>query len=113
LRFGNPRPLREPCHDRQAQRRRQAGYGQIDVDPMVKAAAAKRIPVAAVGVLTQEGLEPAPIKADGTNNGVIANTLALIAVCDGHTITSCSRASIAAARPEAPPPRGTSTRWAT
>src|SRR5436305_12887032 len=51
---------------------------------MVKAGAAQRIPVAAAGVLTQEGLEPAPIKADGNDNGVIRDALALIAVCDGH-----------------------------
>src|SRR5215831_17153282 len=79
-----PRPLREPRHDRQVQRRRQAGYGQVDIDHALQFAAAQRVPVPGARVLTQEGLEPAPIEADGHDNGVIRDALALIAVGDGH-----------------------------
>src|SRR6516164_1321185 len=64
-----PRPLREPRQDWQVQRRRQAGYGQVDVDHTLQLAAAQRVPVPAAGVLAQEGLEPAPIEADGNDNG--------------------------------------------
>src|SRR5438132_7442949 len=66
-----PRSLREPCHDRQVQRRRQAGHGQVDVDHTLQLAAAQRVPVPGARVLTQESLEPAPIEADGNDNGGI------------------------------------------
>src|SRR6516225_7576193 len=79
-----PRPLREPRHDRQVQRRRQAGHGQVDADHTLQLAAAQRVPVPGARVLTQEGLKPAPIEADGNDNGVVGDALALIAVGDGH-----------------------------
>ena len=71
-----PWPLREPCHHRQVQRRRQAGHGQVDVDHLLQFAAAQRVPVPAARVLPQKGLKPAPVEADGNDNGVIRDALA-------------------------------------
>src|SRR5262245_33027531 len=74
------RSLGEPGHDRQVQRRRQAGYRQVDVDHALQPTAGNRLPVPGRRLVTQQSLEPPSVEADGHDNGVISDALALIAV---------------------------------
>src|SRR5258708_17676731 len=55
-----PWSLRKPGHDRQVQRRHQAGHGQVDVDATLKLTTPNRIPVPGTPLVTPDGPEPPP-----------------------------------------------------